>query len=105
VAHAVERHQPGLADFEHRKIPVHCEIGDDHSPYVHGFEPNGTHREIEVPKRRYSVFYATDLDLLLREQGVRTLVTPGRGITRGRGSAASRTPRVAWPPPGTRCTR
>jgi nicotinamidase-related amidase len=77
VVHAVERHRPGLADFEHRKIGVHCEIGDDQSPYVRGFEPSGSRREIEVPKRRYSAFYATDLDLLLREQGVRTLVVAG----------------------------
>jgi nicotinamidase-related amidase len=77
VVHAVERHRPGLADFEHSKIGVHCEIGDDQSPYVRGFQPGGSRREIEVPKRRYSAFYATDLDLLLREQGVRTLVVAG----------------------------
>jgi maleamate amidohydrolase len=77
VVHAVERHRPGLADFEHRKIGVHCEIGDDQSPYLRGFEPGRSRREIEVPKRRYSAFYATDLDLLLREQGVRTLVVAG----------------------------
>jgi maleamate amidohydrolase len=88
VVHAVERHRPGLVDFEHHKLPVHCEIGDDQSPYVEGFEPvdrTGTVfdgslrnlREVEIPKRRYSAFYATDLDLLLREQGVRTLVIGG----------------------------
>jgi maleamate amidohydrolase len=77
VVHAVERHRPGLVDFEHRKIPTHCEICDDQSPYVRGFEPGGSQREIEVPKRRYSAFYATDLDLLLREQSVRTLVVAG----------------------------
>jgi maleamate amidohydrolase len=77
VVHAVERHRPGLADFEHKKIPVHCEIGDDQSPYVAGFEPVSSPREIEVPKRRYSAFYATDLDLMLREQGIETLVVAG----------------------------
>jgi maleamate amidohydrolase len=77
VVHAVERHRPGLEDFEHKKIPVHCEIGDDQSPYVEGFQPIDSVREIEVPKRRYSAFYATDLDLLLREQGVNTLVIGG----------------------------
>ncbi|MEV4314325.1 isochorismatase family cysteine hydrolase [Actinocrispum sp. NPDC049592] len=77
VVHAVERHRPGLADFEHRKIPVHCEIGDDQSPYVAGFEPIDSPREVELPKRRYSAFYGTDLDLLLREQGVRSLVFAG----------------------------
>jgi nicotinamidase-related amidase len=77
VVHAVERHRPGLADFEHKKIPVHCEIGDEQSPYVAGFEPIDSVNEIEVPKRRYSAFYATDLDLMLREQGVQTLVIGG----------------------------
>jgi maleamate amidohydrolase len=66
IVHAVERHRPGLADFEHRKIPVHCEIGDDQSPYVAGFEPLDSPHEKELPKRRYSAIYATDLDLLLR---------------------------------------
>ncbi|TCO47959.1 cysteine hydrolase family protein [Actinocrispum wychmicini] len=77
VVHAVERHRPGLADFEHKKIPVHCEIGDDQSPYVPGFQPVESPHEIEVPKRRYSAFFGTDLDLLLREQGVQTLVVGG----------------------------
>jgi maleamate amidohydrolase len=88
VVHAVERHRPGLVDFEHHKLPVHCEVGDDQSPYVEGFAPVDRTgavfddslrklREVEIPKRRYSAFYATDLDLLLREQGVRTLVIGG----------------------------
>lgn len=77
IVHAVERHYPGLVDFEHKKLPRHCEIGDDQSAYVKGFEPSGAPYEIEVPKRRYSSFYATDLDLLLREQGVETVVVAG----------------------------
>ncbi|MEJ3653640.1 isochorismatase family cysteine hydrolase [Actinomycetes bacterium KLBMP 9759] len=77
VVHAVDRHRPGLHDFEHHKIPVHCEVGDDQSSFVAGFEPSGGPREVELPKRRYSAFHSTDLDLLLREQGVRTLVVAG----------------------------
>jgi len=77
VAHAVERHYPGLADFEHKKLPRHCEIGDDQSPYVDGFQPSDSPKEIEIPKRRYSAFYATDLELLLREQGIETVVVAG----------------------------
>ena len=34
-------------------------------------------RDFVVPKRRYSGFFGTDLDLLLRELGVRTLVACG----------------------------
>lgn len=75
VVHAVERHRPGFPDFEHKKTPVHCEIGDDQTPFVPGFEP--IPGEIELPKRRYSAFYGTDLDLLLREHNVATLVVAG----------------------------
>lgn len=77
VVHAVERHRPGAEDFEWAKLPRHCEIGGEYSGYVAGFEPAGTPNEIEVPKRRYSAFYATDLDLLLREHGIRRLVVAG----------------------------
>lgn len=77
IVHAVERHRPGLADFEHKKLPRHCEAGDTQSRYVAGFEPSGAANEIEIAKRRYSAFYATDLDLMLREQGVTALVVAG----------------------------
>ena len=76
VVHAVERHRPGLDDFEWRKLPRHNEAGTDEAAYVTGFEPSGE-REVEVPKRRYSAFYATDLDLLLREQRIERLVLAG----------------------------
>lgn len=77
VVHAVERHYPGLLDFEHAKLPHHCEIGAQDAQYVPGFEPVSRTREIEIPKRRYSSFYATDLDLVLREQGVTRVVVAG----------------------------
>jgi maleamate amidohydrolase len=77
VVHAVERHRPGLADFEHPKLPSHCEIGGMDAAYVDGFEPVDRAREIEVPKRRYSAFYATDLGLLLREQRIERVVVVG----------------------------
>lgn len=76
VVHAVERHYPGLDDFEWRKLPQHCIIGEADAAYVDGFEPRGE-REVEVPKRRYSAFYATDLELLLREQGIEQVVLAG----------------------------
>ena len=77
VVHAVERHRPGLSDFEHPKLPVHCEIGADDAKYLEGFEPIARERETEVGKRRYSAFFGTDLDLLLREQGITTVVLAG----------------------------
>jgi len=77
VVHAVERHYPGLEDFEFRKLPRHHEIGATDAAYAPGFEPVASGREVEVPKRRFSAFYATDLDLLLREQGIRRVVLVG----------------------------
>ena len=77
VVHAVERHYPGLNDFEFAKLPRHHEAGASDAAFVPGFEPIASGREIEVFKRRYSAFYATDLDLLLREQGIRRLVIVG----------------------------
>jgi len=77
VVHAVERHYPGLEDFEFGKLPRHHEIGASDAEYVPGFGPIASGREVEVPKRRFSAFYATDLDLLLREQGIRRVILVG----------------------------
>ncbi|WP_446830167.1 cysteine hydrolase family protein [Candidatus Foliamicus sp.] len=71
-----ERHRPGLNDFEAAKLPAHCVAGELDAELVEGFAPRGT-MEIMLAKRRMSAFQATDLDLLLRELGVRTLVIGG----------------------------
>lgn len=75
VVHCVERHYPGLKDFEFEKLPRHHVIGESDSRYVPGFEPQ--EGEVEVGKRRFSGFYATDLGLLLSEQGIRRVVIAG----------------------------
>jgi maleamate amidohydrolase len=77
VVHAVERHRAGLADFEQPKLPEHCVEGDWQAEFATGFEPVEREREIVIPKRRYSAFFATDLALLLREQGIDTTVVAG----------------------------
>lgn len=77
LVHAVERHHRGLEDFEFRKLPRHHQHGERDADFFAGFEPQDRDREIVVPKRRYSAFYATDLDLVLREQGVRRIVVAG----------------------------
>jgi nicotinamidase-related amidase len=75
VVHARERHHPALADFEEKKLPDHC-VGDafDALPFPGFAEMPG---EPVVPKRRYSAFFATELALLLREQGVERLIVAG----------------------------
>jgi maleamate amidohydrolase len=76
VVHAVEQHYPGYDDYEWRKLPRHHFIGDKDAEFFEGFEPEGT-REIVCAKRRYSAFFATDLALFLREQGVERVVIGG----------------------------
>jgi len=75
VVHAHEVHRPGLADEEGGKLPQHCVEGSLDAELVPGFAP--ADGEVDVPKRRYSAFFATDLALLLREQRVRQVVVAG----------------------------
>lgn len=77
LVHCVERHYRGLEDFEFAKLPRHHQDGEHDADYFPGFEPVNRANEIVVPKRRYSGFYATDLDLVLREQGVKRVIVAG----------------------------
>lgn len=75
VVHVREAHHPGLDDFELTKLPAHCIAGEfDAEPYP-GFE--AADGEPEIGKRRYSAFFGTELDLLLREQGIREVIFAG----------------------------
>jgi nicotinamidase-related amidase len=76
VVHAFERHYPGFDDYEWRKLPKHHFIGDLDGAFFEGFAPEGP-REIAIGKRRFSAFFATDLALFLREQGVERVVLAG----------------------------
>jgi maleamate amidohydrolase len=77
VVHAVERHRAGLDDYEWRVLPEHSFIGSFESEIFPPFTPVSGDRELELPKRRFSAFFATDLALTLREQGVDTVVVAG----------------------------
>lgn len=74
VVHVVERHRPG-PDFEFAKLPVHCLDGSWDASVPAWLQDQERH--LVVPKRRYSGFFATDLDLLLRERNVGRLVVAG----------------------------
>jgi nicotinamidase-related amidase len=76
IVHTVERHYPGFDDYEWRKLPRHHFIGDPDASFYKGFEPFGP-REIVCAKRRYSAFFATDLALFLREQGIERVIIAG----------------------------
>jgi len=77
VVHAVERHRVGVDDAEQPKLPVHCVEGSFEADFFPGFAPVERAGEVVVPKRRYSSFFATDLALVLHEQGIRRIVVAG----------------------------
>ena len=79
IVHIIELHRDDLSDFgreldgsEH----VHCLEKD--SFFWEGAAP--IEGEYTVPKRRYSAFFATDLELLLRGKGIEHLFICG-GMT------------------------
>lgn len=73
VIYVCDRHRPD--DEEFKVYPPHCLIGSKGAEIVHELAP--LPGEAVVSKRRYSGFFATDLDLLLRERGVRSLTLAG----------------------------
>ena len=77
LVHAREGHRKGFADYEQIRLPRHCVTGDFSAAYFDGFGPAGRAREIEIVKRRYSAFFATELALFLHEQEVRRVVICG----------------------------
>jgi len=76
VIFVAERHRPGIEDFEGMKLPEHCIEGDFDSQLFGDFGPTGE-SEFLMAKRRMSAFHGTDLDLLLRELHVQTLIIGG----------------------------
>jgi len=74
VIHVFERHT-SVRDSEFEKLPVHAiykNINDVRLPEIE-IEKD----EIVLLKRRYSAFFSTDLDLTLREKGVKSLFLVG----------------------------
>lgn len=68
-----DEHPPGDREFEKRS--VHCLKGSWGAEIVPELEPRDD--EYRVPKRRYSGFYETDLDLRLREVDIEHLILTG----------------------------
>jgi biuret amidohydrolase len=73
-----EVHKRTLADFG-RELDgaegVHCLEGDEATELADGLSPRPD--EYLIRKRRYSAFFATELELVLKSHGVRTLVLVG----------------------------
>ncbi len=77
IAHVCERHRSHVEDFEYAKLPEHCVEGNWDAEFFEGFGPGDGDNEFLVGKRRVSAFFATDLDLLLREKSIGRLVIAG----------------------------
>jgi nicotinamidase-related amidase len=77
IFHVMEGHPRGPGrDFEWKKLPEHCFLGELEAEPAAGVNIRAG-SEYVVRKRRYSGFFATDLDLLLREAGVTRIVIVG----------------------------
>ena len=78
IIHTLDRHRPCAPDFEQPKLPAHGIEGTMHAAYLDGFGPRAqSPREIEIVKRRYSAFFATELGILLHEHDIGRLVICG----------------------------
>jgi len=78
VVFTQELHRPGRVDFGREldgEEAVHCVEGTPGAALIAPLRPRDG--DFLVRKRRYSAFFATDLDLLLRGLGVRTVVACG----------------------------
>lgn len=73
VVWVCDRHLPDDSEFE--VWPVHCVAGTPGAELVPPL--SAAPGEKVVPKRRYSGFFGTDLDLYLREKGVEEIVLAG----------------------------
>lgn len=78
VVHAMEGHHPAArqADYEWKKLPPHCFLGEFDAEPVEGIDIRAD-QEYIVRKRRFSGFFETDLNLLLREAGVERILLVG----------------------------
>lgn len=75
VIYMNDRHRPDKPDREFEKRAPHCIEGTWGAEVVSEIAPKPC--DWVIPKRRYSGFYQTDLDLVLRENAVRTCVVCG----------------------------
>lgn len=74
VVWVCDRHET-MDDREFDKRTPHCLAGTWGAGVVDALHRE--ERDHELPKRRYSAFFMTDLDLWLRERNVRTVITCG----------------------------
>ena len=69
VVHLTDAHLPDDAEFQ--MFPPHAIVGSHGARIIPELAP--APNDVVIPKRRYSGFFGTDLDITLRERGVDTL--------------------------------
>lgn len=69
VVHLTDNHLPDDAEFQ--TFPPHAIVGSKGAEIIAELAPSPA--DVVIPKRRYSGFFGTDLDITLRERGVDTL--------------------------------
>jgi nicotinamidase/pyrazinamidase len=69
VVYLTDDHLPGDAEFQ--MFPPHAIHGSKGAEIIPQLAPSAT--DAVIPKRRYSGFFGTDLDITLREKGVDAL--------------------------------
>ena len=74
IIYANDSHLPEV-DQEFRIWPPHAVRGTEGAKVIEELQP--AKQDYVIQKRRYSAFYQTDLDLLLHELGVDTLILVG----------------------------
>lgn len=77
IVHVADRHREGFEDFEDKRLPRHCVSGGFHAEFFQGFGPGTGSAEIEIVKRRFSAFFATELAVFLDEQSIDRVVICG----------------------------
>jgi nicotinamidase-related amidase len=78
IVYAMDHHRPGVFDFELLHVREHCVAGEaDAEPFDDFVPATGARNEVAITKRRYSAFYGTELDMLLRERGIDSVVLAG----------------------------
>jgi len=75
VIYVNDCHRAGEYDREFEKRTVHCVEGTWGAEVIGELSPQ--ENDYCVKKRRFSGFYQTDLDLILRELGIRSVVVTG----------------------------
>lgn len=71
----IDAHRPGKPDWELDHVRFHCEDGTLGVELAEGLEP--APEDYVIKKRRYSAFVGTDLELILRDQRIDTLILCG----------------------------